>query len=92
MDQLVIPIDGFLPTHRGNLIIQRYPGATVFVDHFSDYTYVHSMTEIHGKTTVAFKKAFERIAANHNVKISHYHSDNGIFYTKLFKDSIHKSE
>jgi hypothetical protein len=40
VDQLVSPTPGFVPTHRGRPTTQRYIGATVFVDHFSDYTYV----------------------------------------------------
>lgn len=60
MDQLVSPTPGFVPTHRGSPMTQRYIGcATVFVDHLSDFTYVHLMTEMNGNTTVDAKLAFE---------------------------------
>ena len=49
MGQLLSPTDGFVPTHHGTLPINRYMGATVFINHFSDFTYVHLMTEINGE-------------------------------------------
>ena len=91
MDQLISPTPGFVPVHRGTPTKQRYVGATVFVDHFSDLTYVHLMTEMNSTTTVEAKKAFERLAASHQVTIKHYHGDNGLFDTKLFWESIKSS-
>ena len=88
MDQLISPTPGLVPTYRGNPTRTRYIGATVFVDHFSDFTYVHLMTEINAETTVEAKRAFERILNKHKVKAKHYHGDNGLFDTKLFKESI----
>ena len=69
VDQLISPTPGFVPTHRGRPTTQRYRGATVFVDHYSDYTYVHLMTEMNAEATVKAKQAFERISATHDVKI-----------------------
>lgn len=88
VDQLVSPTLGFVPTHRGRPTLQRYIGATIFVDHYSDYTYCHLMTQMNAETTVEAKHAFERLARSHNVCIQHYHCDNGLFDTKLFKSSI----
>ena len=84
MDQLESPTSGFVPTHRGIPTRKRYVGATIFVDHYSDFTYVHLMTKMNAETTVEAKNAFERIAKSHGVTIEHYHSDNGLFDTKLF--------
>ena len=78
----------FVLIHRGLPTIKQYIGATVFVDHYSDYTYIHLMTEMTAKATVEAKDAFERLAASHNVRIRHYHCDNGLFDTKSFKESI----
>src|SRR5210317_575444 len=61
------------------------------MDHFSDFTYVHLMTTLDAEHTVEAKRAFERIAASHGVVVKHYHSDNGLFDTKLFKESIQNS-
>ena len=69
VDQLISPTPGFVPTHRGRPTTKRYRGAMVFVDHYSDYTYVHLMTEMDADATVKAKQAFKRICSKHNVKI-----------------------
>jgi hypothetical protein len=63
----------------------------VFVDHFSDFTYIHLMTEMDAAATVAAKQAFERILHSHGVTARHFHADNGLFDTKLFKSSIEQA-
>ncbi|CAJ1954061.1 unnamed protein product [Cylindrotheca closterium] len=84
VDKLASPTPGFVPTHRGTLTTMRYTGATVFVDHFSDFTYIHLMTEMNAETAVLAKLAFKRECATHGVPVRHYHADNGLFDTKLF--------
>jgi hypothetical protein len=91
MDQLISPTEGFVPIHRGTPTLQRYIGATIFVDHFSDFTYVHLMTEMNAKATVEAKLAFERITSSHSVTIKHYHADNGLIHTKKFKTSVSRA-
>ena len=91
VDQLVIPTPGFFPTHRGRPTLKLYIGATLFVNHFSDFTYVHLMVEMNAKSTVEAKEAFERVAEEHKVCIQHYYCDNGLFGTILFKSSITKA-
>ena len=91
VDQLVSPTPGFVPTHRGRPTVKRYTAATIFVDHYSDFTYVHLMTTNNAETTVAAKQAFEHVAASHGVCIRHYHADNGLFDTKAFRQSIHRA-
>ena len=58
VDPLISPTPGLVPTHRGKPTQTRYVGATVFVDHFSDFTYVHLMTQLDGPSTVEAKSAF----------------------------------
>ena len=58
VDQLVSPTAGFVPINRGNPTKQRYIGATIFVDHYSDFTYCHLMTVMNAESTVAAKLAF----------------------------------
>jgi hypothetical protein len=41
-----------------------------------------------GAATVEAKLAFERLASSRGVLIKHYHADNGLFDTKIFKASI----
>lgn len=91
VDQLISPTPGFVPTHRGKPTLKRYRGATVFVDHFSDSTYVHLITEMNAAATVEAKMAFERIAHSYYVVIKHYHCDNGLFDTKEFKLAIERA-
>ena len=69
VDQLISPTPGFVPTHQGRPTTKQYCGATVFVDHYSDYTYVHLMTKMNADATVKAKQAFKRISVEHNVKI-----------------------
>ena len=88
MDQLVSFTPGFVPTHRGTPTNKRYIGATVFVDHFSDFTYCHLMTEMNAASTVEAKQAFERVIGSYDIKARHYHADNGLFDTEKFKQSI----
>ena len=88
VDQLISPTPGFVPIHRGKPTTQRYKGATIFVDHYSDLTYCHLMTDMNAEATVAAKEAFERLAGSYNVLIKHYHCDNGLFDTVAFKASI----
>ena len=91
VDQLVSSTPGFVPIHRGLPTLKRYIGATIFVDHFSDFTYCHLMTEMNAKSTVTAKEAFERISKSHGVKVRHYHCDNGLFDTIEFKASLQKA-
>jgi len=84
VDQLESPQVGFIAQIKGRLTKKRYKYATVFVDHHSDLKYVHYMSELTSEETVYAKKCFERYAASFNVKIEHYHCDNGRFADNLF--------
>ena len=41
IDQLESPVPGFVPIAKGQPTVCRYHGASVFVDHTSDFMYVH---------------------------------------------------
>lgn len=88
VDQLESTTPGFIAQLRGWLTKARYRYATVFVDHFSDLTYVHFHQRITADETVKAKTAFEAYAAHHGVKVLHYHADNGRFADKEFLASI----
>jgi hypothetical protein len=62
---------------KGKPTKAQYMCATVFVDHFSRWSYVHFQKTTSGAETVEAKCAFELLAASHNVWIRHYHADNG---------------
>lgn len=76
-DQLISPTLGFVPTHRGFPTLQRYVGATIFVDHFSDLKYVCLMTNMDTAAAVDAKLVFERFAASHSVRIKNIISITG---------------
>ena len=57
----------------------------MFVDHATDYTHVHFQRTDNAEETVEGKEAFERKAAEHGIKVKHYHADNGVFATKLWR-------
>ena len=92
IDQLVIPKLGFIPTHCGTPTTKRYIGDTVFVDHFSNFTYAHLMTEMNAETRVEDKLSFERVCNAHGIQVVHYHADTGLFGTKAFKASVTKDQ
>ena len=62
-DQLMSTIPGLIPQVRGILMKARYTAATVFVDHCTDFTYVHLMRSLTGEETVEAKHASERKCA-----------------------------
>ena len=75
---------GFIAQLKGKLTQQRYHYATVFVDQFSGYTFVHLQRRITSEETMQAKHAFERAAEQRGVKILHYHADNGRFADNAF--------
>jgi hypothetical protein len=57
--------------------------ATVFVDHYSDMSYVHLQKSTSASETVKAKKAFEQHAQTYGVAIRHYHANNSRFADNL---------
>ena len=64
-----ISVPGLVAQLQGTPTLRRYHYATVFVDHFSCFDYVH----LHERNTAAAilegKLAFERFAASYDVQI-----------------------
>jgi hypothetical protein len=58
------------------------------VDHASGLDYVHPQESTSAIDTIVAKEAFEIFASRHNVKIKHYHCDNGIFASKKFGAAV----
>ena len=87
-DQIISAQPGLVPQNAGKLTNKRINSVTVFVDHFSSFSYVVLMTECSGKETLRAKQEFEAYAASNGVRISHYHADNGRFQESLFVDDI----
>ena len=94
MDQLVSAQPGLIPQMAGFLTNLRIWGATVFVNHFSDYVYIALMQDLGLDKTLLAKSAFEHHANEGGVSISSYQADNGHFadagFQKAIKD-VHQS-
>ena len=88
IDHLESPVLGFVPIAKGQPTIRKYLGASVFVDHASDFTYVHMHHNLTMDETIEAKHAFERLAGKHGVRIQHYHCDNGRFTDNAFVDNV----
>ena len=87
-DQIISAQPGLVPQNAGKLTNKRINSVTVFVDHYSDFSYVVLMTECSGNETLRAKQEFEAYAASNGIRISHYHADNGRFQESLFVDDI----
>lgn len=86
VDQIVSGQTGMVPQTRGHRTLDRFVGATVFVDNFSSFVYIHMMRSLSADETMDAKFAFERVAHDYGVKIMNYRADNGRFADKRFRD------
>jgi GAG-pre-integrase domain len=84
VDQLQSDTPGLIGHMKGIPTRKRYSIATIFVEHYSDFTYVYLQESSSSEETLAAKLAFERVASSYGVKIQRYHSDNG---TSRFADN-----
>ena len=88
VDQLESTTPGFVGQLKGSILTtMRYRYATIFVDMYSDYTFVYMHTKLTAEETVKAKEAFEKHAQSHGVNILQYHADNGRFQDVAFKQS-----
>ena len=91
LDQLVSAQPGLIPQMSGYLTNMRIWGATVFVDHVSDFVYVALMRDLTLDETLLAKTSFERLANDGGITIKSYRADNGRFADKGFQDAIKDS-
>ena len=71
----------------GFLTNKRIWGCTNFVDHVSDFVYVHLMRDLSLRETLQAKVAFEKINARAGRIVKHYQADNGRFADNAFLDA-----
>jgi hypothetical protein len=79
IDQMQSPVPGLIAQVKGNPTRDRYTCGAIFVDHYSDATYVHLQETLSAKDTILAKESFERWSRSNGVTINHYHADNGRF-------------
>ena len=86
-DQMESSVLGLVQQATGTLTRRRIVGATIFVDHATDYTYAHLMEDLTLNATLVAKEAYERLAATFGVTIKGYHSDNGRYADTGWKEA-----
>ena len=69
-----------------------YVGATVFVDHYYKFISVNLIYKINTESTFNFKLSFARIFDKYRGMVINYHTDNGLFDTKMFKQSCNTTK
>ncbi len=89
VDQMTSTEVGFYAQLKGKLTKKCYKCATVFVNHFSCLQFVHLQLDNKSNKTLTTKFAFEQYAAEHGVKVLHYHCANGRFHNNTFRHSCH---
>ena len=87
VNQLESPTPGFIAQLKSILTKQCYKYATVFIDQYSQLSYIFLQRMIMSNETVQAKIAFERYSEERGVHICHYHADNGRFANKGFIDN-----
>ena len=74
------------------LTSRRLWGATTFVDHVSDYVYVHLMQDLTLDETLLAKETMEKVIEQAGIYVKHYHADNGIVSDNGFIDAINTKD
>ena len=72
----------------GFLTNKRLWGAITFVNHVSDYLYVHLMRDLSLNETLLAKSSMEKVMAQTGQTVKHYHTDNGRFADNSFIDAV----
>jgi hypothetical protein len=86
-DQLESSTPGLVPTYQGSPTTYQYRAGTLFVNHASHYLYFTPHLSTGAQEAIAAKHRFELHAMSFHRTIQCYHTDNGVFRTKLFRDS-----
>ena len=82
VDQMVSPTPGLIAQMSDRLTKERYKFATIYVDSYSGYSYVH-LQKTHSVTeTVDGKHTFEALCNQNGIKVRGYHADNRKFKAK----------
>jgi hypothetical protein len=77
VDQIISAQPGLIPPIVGFLTSKRIWGCTMFVDHVSNYIYVHLMKDFTINEILLAKLALEKLRAKADCSVKHYKADNG---------------
>jgi hypothetical protein len=79
VDQIISAQPGLIPQMAGFLTSKQIWGCTTFIDHVSNYIYVHLMKDFTIMETLLAKLAFKKLCARADCSVKHYQADNGQF-------------
>ena len=91
-DQLISAQPGLVPQNKGILTRARIWAATIYIDYVTGYVHVGLMTDQSGDSTLQTNHDFEHLYATRNVKVKHYHADNGRFADNAFLDAVNAKD
>ena len=91
VDQLISAHPGLVPQEKGILTRARIWAATVFIDYVTGYVHVALMIDQSGESTLQAKHDYEYLSATRNVKVKHYHAENGRFTERSFTNNYKAS-
>jgi hypothetical protein len=77
VNQIISAQPGLIPQMAGFLTSNQIWGCTTFVDHVSNYIYVHLMKDFTTMETLLVKLAFKKLCAKGDCSVKHYQADNG---------------
>jgi hypothetical protein len=92
VDQIVSAQPGLVPQMAGALTSDRIWGATIFVDHVTNYVYCHLMKALNLEETLIAKKAYEKHLSQMGHSVKHYRADNGRFHDQGFIKDVHEKD
>ena len=79
VDQMISPTPGLIAQMVGRPTRERYKYATIYVDNYSGWSYVHLQKNPSIKETLQGKHAFEEFCRQQGITVRGYHADNGVF-------------
>ena len=86
-DHYVSPVPGRVIAQSGHSSTKNgYVGGTIYVDHASGFVFHRAQRNLTAAETIRGKLLLEQEACNVGVSIRKYHSDNGVFSSKEFKE------
>ena len=76
----------------GFLTNQWLWGCTTFIDHVSDYVYMHLMQDLSLAETLIAEAVMEKTMAQAGRIVKHYHANSGRFADNLFVEAINSKD
>ena len=92
VNRIISSQPGLIPQMSGFLTSKIIRGCTTFMNHVSDFVYVHLIRDFTLDKTLLEKAAWEKVLAQAGRKVKHYHADNGRFADNGFLDAVNTKD